>query len=1096
MAKKIKAEEIPFTIVMDVKGVQSELVVLSSAAKALEEDNKRLAKEIKDATKQMEKAEKDMKKLSAAGKENSEEFREASATYESAASDLSDYSKTVRDNKKAIDENNKKAQQLTSTLKLEDMTMNQLKQRATQLAKELNNTSKTANPAAYDALKKELKQVNTRMVELRGTSKKVSESFGKMSSGISGALAVFGGNLMTKATEYIKRFIDYVKEFVLEGVDMASSAEGVSRAFNNLGDPNLIAKLREQTQGLTSDYNLMTSAVKANKYKIPVEEVGNLLEFARRRAVDMGKNVDDFQRRIIEGIGKQSKVVLDDLGLSSAEISKVVAKEGNFAKGVISLVNEELEKQGDIALTSADKDQQASVKVQNAQLKLGKQLVWIRDLWSQVKGYAADAIGNISEKYLPKLMKRVEEIINKFIAWYNNSVQLRRITADLYVLFVTAFANIKKDVKIAMDALSGFADVLSNITNPKKALEAYNKFFIDFAKNSAQFSKEVATAIADARKVANQKIEPIKINAEIVTSGDDGSDEDFDYDQDALKKLKAAQTLMLEQLETKHQERMSEIKKKYAAGGFESEAEFNQKLYTEEQAYYLLREKLLDSFISKVTDKELKSDLLSKLAEIQNKRLDQEIKFRAQLEKIILDADPVAKEEKEYKERLHALGIFTTDREVLKMKMIDAESEEEREKIKKQLDALELLEKQYQANLLKIRNDAVRRSDKQIDDSYKAQRDQLKKQLNILEQETDMMNDLMGESSTIGKLGASLFSVEADGEQRELDKMMEIHRLELQMVQEKIDARRKAGEDYQDLLIQQETIEQQMLSVEQSRLMQMAKMYNDLGQQIGTVFGDILTGQKSLLEGIGGLLTDFVFDTLTAVVNAKVAEMTAVAVAAQAKMAAEAFATPDSVLSFGASGAARIAIIGGLITGALAAGKAALSGLLSGGGNSRSSGSSNTTYKRVVKQQAEGKYDVIGEQDGRTYKNVPYTGPAKTGMVYQPTLVGERGAELVVSAPDMKALQRHINYPVIVQALKDVRMGVVPQRAAGKYDSVMDQPANINNYYPDTTELNNTLNRLDGILRSLEKTGLSVNYRDLETTQEKMDKLNKMSNKV
>lgn len=57
-------------------------------------------------------------------------------------------------------------------------------------------------------------------------------------------------------------------------------------------------------------------------------------------------------------------------------------------------------------------------------------------------------------------------------------------------------------------------------------------------------------------------------------------------------------------------------------------------------------------------------------------------------------------------------------------------------------------------------------------------------------------------------------------------------------------------------------------------------------------------------------------------------------------------------------------------------------------------------------------------------------------MVYKPTLVGESGAELVVSSPDMKALQKHINYPLIVQAINDARNGHVPQRATGKYDGL------------------------------------------------------------
>lgn len=103
-------------------------------------------------------------------------------------------------------------------------------------------------------------------------------------------------------------------------------------------------------------------------------------------------------------------------------------------------------------------------------------------------------------------------------------------------------------------------------------------------------------------------------------------------------------------------------------------------------------------------------------------------------------------------------------------------------------------------------------------------------------------------------------------------------------------------------------------------------------------------------------------------------------------------------------------------------------------GSSTSSGSG--TGARVVTQRAAGKYDVIGADDGRQYRNVPYVGPTQTGFVSSPTLMGEQGRELVVSAPDLSRLQRHINYPLIIRAIHDARSGVVPQRASGNYENI------------------------------------------------------------
>lgn len=79
-----------------------------------------------------------------------------------------------------------------------------------------------------------------------------------------------------------------------------------------------------------------------------------------------------------------------------------------------------------------------------------------------------------------------------------------------------------------------------------------------------------------------------------------------------------------------------------------------------------------------------------------------------------------------------------------------------------------------------------------------------------------------------------------------------------------------------------------------------------------------------------------------------------------------------------------------------------------------------------VGQRYAGKYDVIGEDDGRTYRQVPYQGDMRTGIYSQPTLVGERGSELVVDAGTLRNVS--VNFPDV---LPKIRASMVPQRAAG-----------------------------------------------------------------
>lgn len=156
-----------------------------------------------------------------------------------------------------------------------------------------------------------------------------------------------------------------------------------------------------------------------------------------------------------------------------------------------------------------------------------------------------------------------------------------------------------------------------------------------------------------------------------------------------------------------------------------------------------------------------------------------------------------------------------------------------------------------------------------------------------------------------------------------------------------------------------------------------------------------------------------------------------------------------------------------------------------------SGGGEANTGARVVNQQAEGKYDVIGQDDHKLYRDVPYAGTAKTGIVSQPTLVGESGSELVVSSPDFLRLQRHINYPLIVSAIRDVRSGnnIVKQQASGKYDAIQVSATPAKSV--DNTELLEIIRLNTEIMRDIKRNGINalVSLTDI-------DKKNELRNKA
>lgn len=255
-------------------------------------------------------------------------------------------------------------------------------------------------------------------------------------------------------------------------------------------------------------------------------------------------------------------------------------------------------------------------------------------------------------------------------------------------------------------------------------------------------------------------------------------------------------------------------------------------------------------------------------------------------------------------------------------------------------------------------------------------------------------------------------------------------------VKEEQAAQKKAKEE------ENKKIEEQTKK-EQQQYRERLNTYKQYGEEFGNAVGAVIAGQENAMQAFADTMIDILFDILGKIVEAEIAQATATAVSAQARATAEALAMPDSVATFGASGAARAAVLTGLIMASLAAARSALKGMVGRSSGSDSSGSPTSgapeAPKRAavtVSQWASGRYNVIGEDDGLPYRDVPYIGPAPTGIVRRTSLVSETGAELIVNAEDLARLQKHINYPLVLSAINDARSGHVPQRAAGNYGPI------------------------------------------------------------
>lgn len=363
--KHLTEDEIRYTVDVKTADAQKAIYTLEQQSKKLRSENKaRLSQMIS---------------LEAAGRKETEAYRNLKKQY-------SDTSKEIRTLTSRIGEQ-------TSQINILDMSMVQLKKQQKSLQKELDNTVQSLNPEAYGVLEQRLKDVSGRISELKQNAK----SFGELASDdtVNGVLL---GNMLTKGAELfgekVREFTDSIAELVNGGLEMAEQADGVTKAFNDLNQEGLLDNLRKATKGTVNDVQLMTAAVKANDFRIPLEDLGKYLEFAQLKAQQTGQSVDYMTDSIVTGLGRKSPLILDNLGISAAEISEKTKETGDFMKAVAEIVDTQLAEAGETYISAADRAAQKTVELQNAQKALGDEILPLKEQWDD--SYADMQLNTIS----------------------------------------------------------------------------------------------------------------------------------------------------------------------------------------------------------------------------------------------------------------------------------------------------------------------------------------------------------------------------------------------------------------------------------------------------------------------------------------------------------------------------------------------------------------------------------------------------------------------------------------------------------------------------------------------------------------------------
>lgn len=429
------------------------------------------------------------------------------------------------------------------------------------------------------------------------------------------------------------------------------------------------------------------------------------------------------------------------------------------------------------------------------------------------------------------------------------------------------------------------------------------------------------------------------------------------------------------------------------------------------------------------------AEIRGRILEIRQQMVDDAVRIEKEIQKILLEADPVAKENQAYEERLRSLNLFGVEREKLTAK---------------QLDALKLLEEQHKNNLADIDRKNRERKKKRAEELYKQE----------VEASTGMQYELWDKTRGIGldKLQQELevdMSIGNGTENEYYTRQMAIHTMRMQLLQEELNMRKKVGAETGDIYKQMSDLEGDMVQEAVTHFNQLAGTYQQYGSQIGEAFGNLIGGQEDALQSLADATIDILFDVLDKMANAWIAELAASSVKNVAKAEMESLSTPDSVLTFGASGIARAAIMSGLITAALAAAKAGIKAAIRGGSGSNADLSSGGSGQRVIKTG----YSVGG-----------HTG---NGPTLEVAGVVHRG-EYVVPKWQMQD-PVSFDYVRVLETIRQTRTRMNPLPVRHGYAEGGPVSTPVSPTYDDR-ELKQTLNAMNRLLIKLDRQGVRTEF--------------------
>jgi polyhydroxyalkanoate synthesis regulator phasin len=225
-------------------------------------------------------------------------------------------------------------------------------------------------------------------------------SFSKTSTAVGTAIGNYFGNIASNAT---MKMVSEIEGMVATGAKLSivrDAFKGLASAAKQSAD-GMLAEMRRGTQGMVSDYDLMLAANKAMLLGLPVtaESMGTLSTVALRMGQAMGLGPTQALNDLTTALGRQSSMILDNLGISL----KVGEANDRYAKSIgkssdaltdqekkLAFYTEAL-RLAEVKLKELGEASETNVSwMDKAWLKLGNTVSWVTSVFASARDVTED----------------------------------------------------------------------------------------------------------------------------------------------------------------------------------------------------------------------------------------------------------------------------------------------------------------------------------------------------------------------------------------------------------------------------------------------------------------------------------------------------------------------------------------------------------------------------------------------------------------------------------------------------------------------------------------------------------------------------------